>query len=169
MDATYEWSDVQTWNLHHSDRHELRNWLLGKLFLLLPFTANKVEIHEETSIVNNRFNVTWINNDHNLAIPLVHCNQTKIFKLGQIKWYPSFNHWPLPSPRTSRVKKLMDFFQNTQCISMFYTEKSVLHYCVRLSQIWSHMVQAALLTILIHPLSVAQSEVMARVETNSEC
>ena len=32
-----------------------------KLFLLLPFiTAKKVEIHEETSITNNRFDVTWI-------------------------------------------------------------------------------------------------------------
>jgi len=33
-----------------------------KLFLLLScITTNKVEIHEETSIANDRFNVTWTN------------------------------------------------------------------------------------------------------------
>ena len=64
--VTYEWSEVRNRNLHHRVCHELRNVLLGKLFLLLPFiTANKVEIHEETLIVNNRFDVTWING-HNL-------------------------------------------------------------------------------------------------------
>ena len=41
MDVTYEWSDVQTRNLHHCVRHELRNGLLGKLFLLLPFITTK--------------------------------------------------------------------------------------------------------------------------------
>ena len=47
-DVTYEWSGVRTWNLHHCVSNDLRNGLLGKLFLLLPFiTANKVEIHEE--------------------------------------------------------------------------------------------------------------------------
>ena len=35
MDVTYEWSDVQTQNLHHRVYHELRNGLLGKLFSLL--------------------------------------------------------------------------------------------------------------------------------------
>ena len=39
--------------------HELRNELLDKLFLLLFFiTTNKVKIHEEKSIANNRFDVT---------------------------------------------------------------------------------------------------------------
>ena len=46
MNVTYEWSDVQTRNLAHHVCHELRNGLLGKLFLLHPFiTTNKVEIH----------------------------------------------------------------------------------------------------------------------------
>ena len=40
-DVTYEWSDAQTQNLHHHVRHELRNGLLGKLFLLLPYIATK--------------------------------------------------------------------------------------------------------------------------------
>ena len=58
-DVTYEWSEVQTQNLHHRVHHELRNELMGKLFLLLPFIiANKVKIHEETSITNNGFDVT---------------------------------------------------------------------------------------------------------------
>jgi len=58
MDVTYKWSEVGTRILHHHVRHELRNVLLGKLFLLLScITANKVEIHEETLIANGRFNV----------------------------------------------------------------------------------------------------------------
>jgi len=45
--------------LHHHVRHELRNGLLGKLFLLLSFiTTHKVEIHEKTLIANDCFNVT---------------------------------------------------------------------------------------------------------------
>ena len=56
IDVTYERSEVRTLNSYHRVCHELRNRLLGKLFLLFPFiTATKVEIHEETSIVNNRF------------------------------------------------------------------------------------------------------------------
>jgi len=59
MDETHEWSDTQARNLHHRVCHKLRNGLLGKLFLLLYcVTTNKVEIHEETSITSNRFNVT---------------------------------------------------------------------------------------------------------------
>ena len=58
-DVTYKWSEVGTRILHHHVCHELRNGLLGRLFLLLPcITTNKVEIHEETWIANNRFNVT---------------------------------------------------------------------------------------------------------------
>ena len=57
-DVTYKWSEVGTQILHHHVCHELRNGLLGKLFLLLSFIAtNKVEIHEETSITNNCFDV----------------------------------------------------------------------------------------------------------------
>ena len=59
MDVTYEWSEVETRILHHHVHHELRNGLLGKLFFLLPcITTNKVEIHEETSIANDCFDVT---------------------------------------------------------------------------------------------------------------
>ena len=65
-DVTYEWSEVGTRILHHHVCHEPRNGLLGKLFPLLPcITTNKVEIHEETSIANDRFNVMWTNG-HNL-------------------------------------------------------------------------------------------------------
>ena len=66
MDVTYEWSDAQTQNLYHCVCHELRNGLLGKLFfLLLCITINKVEIHEETLIANNCFDIIWIFS-HNL-------------------------------------------------------------------------------------------------------
>ena len=59
MDVTYKWNEVGTRILCHHVRHELRNGLLGKLFLLLScITTDKVEIHEETSIVNDRFDVT---------------------------------------------------------------------------------------------------------------
>ena len=58
-DVTYEWSDGKTQDLHHHVCHELRNGLLGKLFLLLPYiTISKVQIHEETSITNNLFDIT---------------------------------------------------------------------------------------------------------------
>ena len=58
-DVTYKWNEVGTRILHHHVRHELRNGSLGTLFLLLScITTNKVEIHEETSIANDRFNVT---------------------------------------------------------------------------------------------------------------
>jgi len=39
--VTYEWSEVQTQNLHHRVCHELRNGLLGELFLLLYFITTK--------------------------------------------------------------------------------------------------------------------------------
>ena len=115
--VTYEWNKAQTWDLHHPVCHELRNGLLGKLFpLLLCITTNKVEIHEKTSIAGYHFDVMWTNG-HNLQFLWCTCDQTKIFELlllGLIKWYPSFNHCPFPSPRMKRVKKLTDFFQNTQ-------------------------------------------------------
>ena len=58
IDVTYEWSEVRTRILHHHIRHEQRNGLLGKLFLLLPcITTNKAEIHEETSNANDHFDV----------------------------------------------------------------------------------------------------------------
>ena len=66
----------------------------------------------------------------------------KDFRALLARLYPVFNRWPLPSPRTRWVKKWTDFFQNTQlftqCISMLYTEKSVLRYYVQFSQIRSH-------------------------------
>jgi len=39
LDVTYEWSEVGSQILHHHVCHELRNGLLGKLFLLLPCIA----------------------------------------------------------------------------------------------------------------------------------
>ena len=58
-DVTYKWSEVGTRILHHHVRRELRNRLLGKLFILLScITTNKIEIHEETSVVNDHFSVT---------------------------------------------------------------------------------------------------------------
>ena len=61
--VTYEWSAVQTQNLHHCVHCELRNGLLSKLFLLLPCIATKqVEIHEETLISNNCFDIIWTSN-----------------------------------------------------------------------------------------------------------
>jgi len=57
-DVTYEWSEVHARNLYYRVCHELRNGLLGKLFILLPFiTASKVEIHEETSIASIHFDI----------------------------------------------------------------------------------------------------------------
>jgi len=59
MDVTYEWSEVGTQILHHHVCYELRNGLVRKLFLLLPsITTNKVEIHEETLIANDCFDIT---------------------------------------------------------------------------------------------------------------
>ena len=50
-------------------------------FCVLPFIATKkIEIHEETSIPNNRFDVMWVNNNYLRTIPLVHCNQKKHFQ-----------------------------------------------------------------------------------------
>ena len=61
-DVTYEWSEIWTQILHQCVCHELRNELLGKLFLLLLLlsfiTTKKVKIHEEILIMNNHFDVT---------------------------------------------------------------------------------------------------------------
>ena len=47
MNVTYKWSDLQTQNLHRRVFHELKNGLLGNLFLVLfCMTTNKVKIHE---------------------------------------------------------------------------------------------------------------------------
>ena len=75
VQVTYKWSEVGTRILHHHVCHELRNGSLGKLFLLLScITTNKVEIREEKSIANDRFNVTWTNG-HNLQF--LGCTATK--------------------------------------------------------------------------------------------
>ena len=58
-DVTYKWNEVGTRILHHHVRRELRNGLLGKLFLLLScITTKKIKIHKETSIANDCFDVT---------------------------------------------------------------------------------------------------------------
>jgi len=88
---------------------------------------------EQTAITYNSFGVLQSNKD--FRAPL----------LGQIRWYQGFNCWQLPLPRTMRVKSLRIFFQNmqsfTQCISMLYTEKSVLRYYVRFSQVRSQLIR----------------------------
>ena len=135
--------------LHHHIRHELRNGLLGKLFLLLScITTRKVKIHEETSIANNRFDVTWTNG-HNLQF--LGCTATKQrfssssclgkYDDTQVFTVAAFLHREQGKQRSERI-----FFQNTQlftqCVSMLYTEKSVFHYyCtyVRFLQIRSHI------------------------------
>ena len=38
-----------------------------------------------------------------------------------IRWYPGFNHWPLPSSRTRRVKNLMDFFKMRSYLPNVFT------------------------------------------------
>ena len=55
-DVTYEWGKVVAQILHHHVCHEMGNGLLGKLFLRI--TTNKVKIHKETLITNDRFDVT---------------------------------------------------------------------------------------------------------------
>jgi len=40
-DITYDWSVVQTQNLRHCVHHELRDELLDKLLLLLPYITTK--------------------------------------------------------------------------------------------------------------------------------
>ena len=57
--VTYQQIEVRCYNFHHRVRHEQGNQLLGRVFLYSPFfTAYKGRIHEEKSIVYNRFNVT---------------------------------------------------------------------------------------------------------------
>ena len=140
MDLTWVWSDLQTRNFHHRLHHELRNGLLGGLFLLLPFiTTNKVKIHwsrtttstthDLITLIYNSFGV--LQSDKKNFQPLL---------LGRIRWYTSFNHWPLPFTKIKACKEInWFFFQNTrlftQCISMLYTEKHILHYYSRFSQI----------------------------------
>ena len=59
MVVNYQRIEVRSYNFHHRVRHEQGNQLLGKFFLCLPFfTAYKGKIHEEKSIVYNRFDMT---------------------------------------------------------------------------------------------------------------
>jgi len=142
-DVMYEWSEVGTQILPHHVRHELRNGLLGKLFLLLPcITINKVgksmkkhwlrttasTSREQTAITYNSLGSLQPNKD--FRAPLAWVN-TMI---------PRFNRWPLPSPRTRQVKKLTDFFQKTYNVfQCFMLKKSVLRYYVWFLQIQSPM------------------------------
>jgi len=82
-------------------------------------------------------------------IPWVHCNQRKNFELlllGQIRWYPGFNQWLLPTLRT----RLVIFIQKMQlfvfqcfiqcsywkiCIALLclvFTDPVTYWYCVNL-------------------------------------
>ena len=149
-DVTYECSSAQTRNLHHRVCHELRNGLLGKLFFLLSYImAKKVEIHEETSIASNCFDVTWANG------PITY-NSFELLLLGwtkdtQVLTVGLFLH---QEQAIKACKKVDGFFfkirnyLRTQCISMLYTEKSILHYYVRFLQIRSHTVWCLLRCLL---------------------
>jgi len=141
MDVTYEWSKVGTQILHYHLYHELRNGLLGKLFFLLPCITTKsksMKKHQSrTTALTSREQTTITY--HNLQF--LGCTATKSFELlllGQIRWYPGFNHWPLPSLRTRRVKKLMDFFQK-KCNYLPNVFQYWKIYYVRFSQIRSHI------------------------------
>ena len=82
-DVTYKWSEVGTRILHHHVRHELRNGLLGKLFLLQPcITTIKVKIYEETLVANNCFDVTWTNG-HNLQFLVCTATKQRFSSLGK--------------------------------------------------------------------------------------
>ena len=76
-----------------------------------------------------------VNKRPQLTIPWERCHQTKIFELlllGQIRWYPSFNCWPLPSLRTRRVKKLTDFFSKYAIIYPVYFNALYWKICITL-------------------------------------
>ena len=60
--VTFDWNDVQTWNLYHCVCYELRNGLFGKLFLLQPFFYCKLRWNLWRKI--DCVNVTWTNS-HN--------------------------------------------------------------------------------------------------------
>ena len=123
--ALLEYLNYQDWNLFkrgfHGDLETHLDLPLGMDYC--PSTS----LHHHKQTWN-----PWRNIDHKqllqchelMAITYysgVHCNQTKIFELllGKIKWYPGFNHWFLPSPRTRHVKKLQIFSQLfTQCFTL---------------------------------------------------
>ena len=57
--VTYKPIEVRSYNFCHCTHHEQENGLLGMFFLYSSFfTAFESEIHEEKSIVYNRFDVT---------------------------------------------------------------------------------------------------------------
>jgi len=148
IDVTYEWSDVETRNLSHRVYHELRNELLSKLFLLLSFiTTNKVEIHEETSIANNRFDIAWING-HNLQLFWYSGikNFFELFLLWWIRWYPGFNHWSLPSSRTNACKEANGFF---------FLSKFAIIYPAYLNVLYSKICIALLCSVFADPVTFA--------------
>jgi len=87
MDITYEWCNVETWNLHHRVCHKLMNGLLDKLFILLSYiNTNKLKSmkkhrswttastsSELTTITYNFFGVLYSNKD--IRAPLAWKNQ----------------------------------------------------------------------------------------------
>ena len=57
--VTYQRIEVRSYKFHHRVRHEQGNQLLGRFFLYSPFfTAYRGRVHEEKSIVYDRFDVT---------------------------------------------------------------------------------------------------------------
>ena len=127
--VTYEWSEVRTLILHHHVCLEPKNGLLDKVFLLLTFiTTNKIEIHEETWIANDRFNITWTT-----ANSLAHFNQTKILSssyLGKLNDTQFLTVGPFLHQEQGRKIIWQIFFSKYAFISypMCFTEKSLLCY-----------------------------------------
>ena len=93
-------------------------------------------------IVNDRFDVTWTNS-HNLQFLGRTEDKQRFLSSSYLGKYndtllaPSFTE-------NKAGKEVNGFFQNmqlfTQCVSMLYTEKSVLRYYVQFSQIRSHII-----------------------------
>ena len=114
MDVTYEWTDELAWKFYYCVCHELKSRLLGKLFLLLYKQGWNLIL-----IVSNHFDVMWING-HKLKIPLLHCNQARIFELlllGQIRWYPGFSRWSISFTKNKTCKEVDRFYWKI-CIAL---------------------------------------------------
>ena len=121
-------------NLNHRVGHKLRNGLLGKLFLLLPCihktTLKSMKKHWLWATASTSRELTAITYNS-----LMYCNQAKIFNLlllRKIRWYPGFNRWFLPSPRTKGVKKLRFFFSKYAIVYPMYFNALYRKICIAL-------------------------------------
>ena len=100
------------------------NAVMHKLESCTPWTEEWITIPStppQTKSKSMKKHLSWATAYNSFYI--MRCNQTKIFELlllGQIKWCPIFNHWPLPSPRIRRVKKVNDFSKYAIIYSMYF-------------------------------------------------